>query len=64
MWLLPPPSISPIAAPSEEQKEHEDDKNKVHVFLQNILRKFLLADVGRGSPSTSLGFYLLTFSCR
>ena len=34
--LLTPPPVSPIAAPSEEQKQHEDKKNEVHVFLQNI----------------------------
>ena len=34
--LLSPPPISPIAAPSEEQKEHEDNKNEIHLFLQNI----------------------------
>jgi hypothetical protein len=35
--LLSPTPISPIAAPSEEQKEHEDNKNEVHIFLQNKL---------------------------
>ena len=35
--LLPPTPISPIAAPSEEQKEHENDENEVHIFLQNNL---------------------------
>ena len=30
---LSPPSISPIAASSEEQKEYEDNKNEVHIFL-------------------------------
>ena len=34
--LLSPPPISPIAAPSEEQKEHEDNKNEIHSFLQDI----------------------------
>ena len=34
--LLSPPPISPIAAPSEEQKDHEDNKNEIHIFLQNI----------------------------
>ena len=33
---LSPPPISPIAASSEEQKEHENNKNEVHMFLQNI----------------------------
>ena len=28
--ILSPPPISPIAAPSEDQKEHEDDKNEIH----------------------------------
>ena len=37
--VLSPPPISPIAAPSEEQKEHEDNKNEVHIFLQNIWRE-------------------------
>lgn len=35
--LLSPTPISPIAAPSEEQKEHEDNKNEVHIFLQDNL---------------------------
>jgi hypothetical protein len=35
--LLSPTPISPIAAPSEEQKEYEDNKNEVHIFLQNNL---------------------------
>src|SRR5271165_5947160 len=35
--LLSPPLISPIAAPSEEQEEHEDNKNEIHIFLQNNL---------------------------
>ena len=30
---LSPPSVSPIAASSEEQKEYEDNKNEVHIFL-------------------------------
>src|SRR6202011_482287 len=37
--LLSPPPISPIAAPSEQQKEHEDNKNEIHSFLQNISRE-------------------------
>lgn len=40
--LLSPPPISPIAAPSEEQKEHNDNKNEIHIFLQNILREISL----------------------
>ena len=34
--LLSPPPISPIATPTEEQEEHENNKNEVHSFLQNI----------------------------
>jgi hypothetical protein len=26
--------MSPIAAPSEEQNEHEDNENEIHIFLQ------------------------------
>jgi hypothetical protein len=37
MSLLSPPPISPIAAPSEEQNEHEDNKNEVHIFLPKYL---------------------------
>jgi hypothetical protein len=37
--LLSPPPISPIAAPSEEQKEHEDNENEIHIFLQNVWRE-------------------------
>jgi hypothetical protein len=44
--LLSPPPISPIAAPSEEQKEHEYNKNEVHSFLQNILWEFSLLTFG------------------
>jgi len=43
-WLaypLSPPSISPVAASSEEQKEYEDNKNEVHFFLQNIIFSLL-----------------------
>lgn len=28
----------PNIHPSEDQKEHEDNKNEIHVFLQNIGR--------------------------
>jgi hypothetical protein len=40
--LLSPPPISPIAAPSEEQKEHEDNENEIHIFLQHIWREISL----------------------
>jgi hypothetical protein len=43
--LLSPTPISPIAAPSEEQKENEDNKNEVHIFLQNNLAVFPPAHV-------------------
>jgi hypothetical protein len=45
--FLSPPPISPIAAPSEEQKEHEDNENEIHIFLQNVWREiFPPAHVG------------------
>ena len=31
-----PAPIAPIATPSEEQKQHKNNKNEVHIFLQNI----------------------------
>src|ERR1700731_4822782 len=34
--FLSPPPISPVAAPSEEQNEHEDNENEIHIFLQNF----------------------------
>jgi hypothetical protein len=37
--LLSPPPIPQIAAPSEEEKEHEDNKNEIHIFLQKIWRE-------------------------
>src|ERR1700693_3444135 len=40
--LLSPPPISPIAAPSEDQKEHEDDKNEIHSYLQEVWREVSL----------------------
>lgn len=33
---LPPPPESPIAAASEDQKEHNDEKYEAHGFLLNI----------------------------
>ena len=45
--ILSPAPISPIAAPSEEQKEHEDNENEIHIFLQNVWREnFPPAHVG------------------
>ena len=47
--FLSPPPISPIAAPSEEQKEHEDNENEIeiHIFLQNVWwENFPAAHVG------------------
>ena len=40
--FLSPPPISPIAPPSEEQKEHEDNENEIHIFLQNVWREISL----------------------
>jgi hypothetical protein len=40
--LLSPPPISPIATSSEEQKDHEDNENEIHIFLQNIWREISL----------------------
>jgi hypothetical protein len=60
--LLSPPPISPIAAPSEEQKEHEDNQNEIHIFLQNIWREISLLQMWvQNALFTSLGFYLLLF---
>jgi hypothetical protein len=36
--ILSPPPISPIAAPSEEQKEHEDNENDIHNLPPKCLR--------------------------
>ena len=58
--LLSPPSISPVATPSEEEKEHEDYKNEVHNFLQNIRREFPATHVSAELLFSSLGIYLLT----
>jgi hypothetical protein len=43
--FLSPPPISPIAAPSEEQKDHEDNKNEIHSFLQNFWREISLLHI-------------------
>jgi hypothetical protein len=40
--FLSPPPISPIAAPSEEEKDHEDNKNEIHSFLQSFCREISL----------------------
>jgi len=58
--MLSPSPISPIAAPSKEQKKHDDNKNKIHIFLQNIWREISLVHMwAQNDPLTSLGFYLL-----
>jgi hypothetical protein len=44
--FLSPPPISPIAAASEDQKQHQDNKNEIHIFLQNIWRENSLLHVG------------------
>ncbi len=44
--LLSPPPISPISAPSEEQKEHDDNQNEIHIFLQNVWGDFPYAHMG------------------
>jgi hypothetical protein len=45
--FLSPPPISPIAAPSEEQKEHENNETEIHIFLQNVWwENFLPGHVG------------------
>jgi hypothetical protein len=37
----------PNSRPSEEQKEHEDNENEIHIFLQNVWWEiFLPAHVG------------------
>ena len=59
--LLSPPPISPITTPSEEQKEHEDNQNEVHIFLQQYPTGFPPRHVGAELLFTSLGIYLLTF---
>ena len=51
---LSPPSISPIAASSEEQKEYEDNKNEVHIFLPKY-RIFSPVYMGAELLFTSLG---------
>ena len=61
--LSPPPPISPIAAPSEEQKEHEDNKNEVHIFLQNLWREISLLHMwvhNNYSPASDSTYYYLT----
>jgi hypothetical protein len=34
--LLTPAIIAPIATASEEQKEHDNNENEFHSFLQNM----------------------------
>jgi hypothetical protein len=57
--VLSPTPVSPISASSEEQKEHQDDENELHIFLQNNGQDFPPRHVGVGLPITSFGFYLL-----
>jgi hypothetical protein len=52
--LLSPPPISPIATSSEEEKEHENNQNEVHIFLPTI-------PDGVSCLDASLGIYPLTF---
>jgi hypothetical protein len=62
--FLSPPPISPIAAPSEEQNDHEDNENEIHIFifLQNVWwENFPPAHMGAEQLFTSPGFYLLLF---
>jgi hypothetical protein len=40
----------PNSRPSEDQKEHEDNKNEVHIFLQNIWREFASCTCGCRIP--------------
>jgi large subunit ribosomal protein L36 len=53
--LLPPPAISPIATPSEEQENNNDNQNKIHVLLQNMFPCMWV----RNNYATSPGIYLV-----
>jgi hypothetical protein len=58
--FLSPPPISPIAAPSEEQKDHEDNKNEIHSFLQNFWRGISLLHMwvqNNYSPASDSTYY-------
>jgi hypothetical protein len=55
---LPPAPEAPVAAPSEDQKEHEDNENEAHGFLLKIGCDFCLLYVGVELIFTNFGFYL------
>jgi hypothetical protein len=58
--FLSPASISPIASPSEEQKEHEHNKNEIHIFLQNVWREISLLHMwvqNNYSPASDSTYY-------
>jgi hypothetical protein len=58
--FLSPPPISPIAAPSEYQKEHEDNLNEIHTFLQNFWREISLLHMwmqNNYSPASDSTYY-------
>jgi hypothetical protein len=40
--LSPPAAVAPIATASEEHKEDNDNKNKFHIFLQNMWGEVLV----------------------
>jgi hypothetical protein len=46
--VLTPTPVSPISASSEEQKDHQDDENEVHIFLQNNRQDLPPRHVGAG----------------
>jgi uncharacterized protein YjbJ (UPF0337 family) len=58
--FLSPPPISPIAAPSEEQKDHQDNKNEIHSFLQDFWREISLLHMwvqNNYSPASDSTYY-------
>ena len=56
---LSPTPVSPISPSSEEQKEHQDDNNEVHVFLQNIRQGFRFPTRRRGIAIRQPRFLLI-----
>jgi hypothetical protein len=54
--LLPPPTISVIATASEEHKNHNDNQNGCHGFLQNMSGNFPPNMWVRNNDVDSLGF--------